>query len=82
MPRFNFTNITLQSKADITDVMNNFNKIEQLGITEAEVNSKISTVNNNINSVRNDLSRVATTSNNGLMSSSDKSKLNAIENRS
>lgn len=28
MPRFNFTNITLASTADITDVMNNFNEIE------------------------------------------------------
>lgn len=31
MARFNFTNITLQSRADITEVMNNFNKIEQTG---------------------------------------------------
>ena len=29
MPRFNFTEITLQSNADITEVMDNFNKIEQ-----------------------------------------------------
>ena len=28
MSRFNFTNITLASIADITEVMNNFNKIE------------------------------------------------------
>ena len=28
MSRFNFTNITLQDKADISDVMDNFNKIE------------------------------------------------------
>ena len=38
MSRFNFTNITLQTQANITDVMNNFNKIENLGITEKEVN--------------------------------------------
>lgn len=79
MPRFNFTNITLQSKADITDVMNNFNKIETLGITENEVNSKIATVNNTINSVQTNLSKVATTSANGLMSSTDKSKLDGVQ---
>lgn len=28
MSRFNFTNITLQSRADITEVMDNFNEIE------------------------------------------------------
>lgn len=28
MPRFNFTNITLEDEADITDVMDNFNEIE------------------------------------------------------
>lgn len=33
---FNFTNITLNSAADITDVMNNFNKIEANGITDAK----------------------------------------------
>ena len=31
MPRFNFTNITLADTADITEVMNNFNKIENTG---------------------------------------------------
>lgn len=31
MPRFNFTNITLASTANITDVMDNFNKIEEIG---------------------------------------------------
>lgn len=43
MARFNFTNITRNSKADITDVMNNFNKIEELGITSAETDTKINT---------------------------------------
>lgn len=37
MPRFNFTNITKQSRADIEDVMDNFDKIEELGITDEEV---------------------------------------------
>lgn len=41
MARFNFTQITGKSKANITDVMDNFNKIEQLGITGNEVNTKI-----------------------------------------
>ena len=31
MARYNFTEITLQDKADITTVMNNFNKIENTG---------------------------------------------------
>ena len=31
MARYNFTNITLNSTADITDVMNNFNKVEDNG---------------------------------------------------
>ena len=79
MPRFNFTNITLQSKADITDVMDNFNKIETYGITESEVNSKIATVNGTISSVQTNLSRTATTSSNGMMSAADKQKLNGIQ---
>ena len=31
MARYNFTNITLEDEADITDVMNNFNEIEKTG---------------------------------------------------
>lgn len=31
MARYNFINITLEDEADITDVMNNFNKIEENG---------------------------------------------------
>lgn len=41
MPRFNFLDIKLSNKADIRDVMSNFNKIEDLGITSAEVDTKI-----------------------------------------
>lgn len=41
MPRFNFTNITLNDRADITAVMNNFNKIEEFGITSTETDTKI-----------------------------------------
>ena len=41
MARFNFNNITLQSRADITKIMENFNKIEENGITENEVNTKL-----------------------------------------
>lgn len=55
MARFNFTAINLNSAANITDVMNNFNKIEELGITGAEVDSKISTVNASIASLNNSL---------------------------
>ena len=51
MARFNFTAINLNSAANITEVMNNFNKIEELGITEEEVNNKITSVNNSISSL-------------------------------
>ena len=78
MPRFNFTEITLRSRANIEDVMDNFNKIEQLGITESEVNTLVATLNTSINSVRTDLSKVVTTTANGLMTSADKVKLNGI----
>lgn len=37
MSRFNFTNISLADKADITQIMNNFTIIENLGITANEV---------------------------------------------
>lgn len=50
MARFNFTNITLTSKANIQDVMNNFNKIENLGITAAEVDTKINTAKTTVTS--------------------------------
>lgn len=40
---FNFTNITLESSADITDVMDNFNKIEELGITKEEATAVVTT---------------------------------------
>ena len=43
MPRFNFTNILLTSRADITDVMDNFNKIEQLAMVSTDVDNKINT---------------------------------------
>ena len=57
---FNFTNITLQSSADITEVMNNFNKIEQNGITHDEA------------------TRLASQSQAGWMSQTDKSKLDGM----
>lgn len=50
MSRFNFTELLLTGKADITDVMNNFNKIEELGITNDEVDKKIETSESNIQS--------------------------------
>lgn len=40
MSRFNFTNITLESPADITDVMDNFNKIEAEGALKIELEEK------------------------------------------
>ena len=49
MARFNFTEISLQSKADITEVMNNFNKIDALGITNEEVTNQINAVKSEIN---------------------------------
>ena len=63
MARFNFTEILLTSKADITDIMNNFNKIEELGITSAEVNTKINTAKTTINqSIDSKLSQYTKTS--------------------
>lgn len=53
MARFNFTNITLSSKANIQDVMNNFNKIENLGITSTEVDTKINTAKTTVTSETN-----------------------------
>lgn len=41
MARFNFTNILPTSRANIQDVMNNFNKIEEFGITSEEVNNAL-----------------------------------------
>lgn len=79
MPRFNFTEITLRSSANITEVMNNFNKIETLGITSAEVQTQIDAVNQAIQNLNNTLSRLATSSINGLMSKEDKAKLDTVE---
>ena len=42
MPRFNFTNITLQSRADITDVMGNFNELETNGVSQNDLITAIS----------------------------------------
>lgn len=78
MPRFNFTEITLSSSANITDVMNNFNKIEELGITSAEVTTQVNTINNTINTMNTNLSKPVTTSANGLMTKEDKAKLDGI----
>ena len=49
MARFNFTEINLNSKANITDVMNNFKKVETLGITETEVTEKINSAKTELN---------------------------------
>lgn len=53
MPRFNFTQLLLSGKADITEVMDNFNKIEELGITATEVTEAINAATTNINSTIN-----------------------------
>ena len=53
MARFNFTNITLSSRANIQDVMNNFNKIENLGITSTEVDTKINTAKTTVTNETN-----------------------------
>lgn len=50
MPRFNFTNITGKSRISIADIMNNFNKIETLGITSTEVNTLITNTVSALNS--------------------------------
>lgn len=48
MARFNFTAIDLSSKADITVIMDNFNKIESLGITATEVTTQINTAKSDV----------------------------------
>lgn len=53
MARFDFTNIDLSSAADIRVVMQNFNKIEKLGITSAEVDSRISSAKTEVNNSTN-----------------------------
>lgn len=66
MPRFNFINITSNSRAKISDVMDNFNLIEQYGITAAEVTNAISASATSINnSVDDKLSNYTTTANLG-----------------
>lgn len=42
MPRFNFNEIALSGKADVSKIQENFEEIEANGITEAEVIGKIS----------------------------------------
>lgn len=49
MARFNFTAIDLTAAADIRQVMSNFDKIEELGITGAEVDTKIETAKTAVN---------------------------------
>ena len=80
MSRFNFTQITLQSRADITDIMDNFNKIESDAALASDLTSAVSTLNNTINTKETALKAVATTSANGMMSKEDKTKLNGIAN--
>ena len=62
MPRFNFTNITAQSKVNIADIMNNFNRIEQLAALTSELTELNTTLRNLINSKEASLRQVATTS--------------------
>lgn len=57
---FNFNNIQLSSSADVSKIMENFNKIETDGIKYSDAKA------------------LATTSANGIMSSTDKTKLDGI----
>lgn len=51
MARFNFTNITLNSKADITQIMDNFNLIEANGALLSDVNAVNKKVITNISDI-------------------------------
>ena len=51
MARFNFTNITLNSKADITQIMDNFNLIEANGALLSDVNAVNEKVITNISDI-------------------------------
>lgn len=48
MANFGFNDIKATDKADITKVMENFTKINNLGITSQETDSKISTMKQSI----------------------------------
>ena len=80
MPRFNFIEITLQSRADITDIMSNFNEIEDNAAKTEELNNAVTTLNNTINTKEAALKAVASTSANGMMSKEDKAKLDTVAN--
>jgi len=41
MAKFNFIDISLSTRADITDVRDNFDKVEALGLTEASLTEHI-----------------------------------------
>ena len=59
MARFNFTNITLNSRADISTVMENFNKVENLGALKSELDSAVETINGNITNINNNLGTIS-----------------------
>ena len=61
MPRFNFTEITGQSRVSIDDIMSNFNKIESLGITSQEVADALSPITQSIQTISTGKQKVITT---------------------
>ena len=66
MARFNITEISLSDPADITKIMDNFNSIDELGITYAEATQEINTAKANIETgVNNKLKEYTKTANLG-----------------
>ena len=59
MARFNFTNITLNSRADISAVMDNFNKIEQSAALSSDLTTAVETINTNISNINNNLGTIS-----------------------
>ena len=53
MPRFNFNEITLRSKADISKIQENFTKLEELGITSDEVDALINALSTQLTNLIN-----------------------------
>lgn len=51
--KFNFNSISLTDAADITKIIENFNKIEENAETSAETNTKIATAKTEINNAVN-----------------------------
>lgn len=60
MSRFNFTEILLTSKANIEDIMNNFNLIEENAALQSDLDEVIAKVTSNTNNIATNATNIAT----------------------